>query len=310
MSDIIKQNLLKYFPDKDEVKTILKDLGLSDEEIEERLSCNLNEILIYETAHRIIDDLSSLSDKILEKFAKIMNVTDNRFAFKTEFLFRAVYFLKKKAYGQFIIEREGELIQEISQSGFGIKSDVPELTNEMIRYLMKVIIYTNCDKTLILKAVSQWEQKFKQLIRSRSTRIAIPCAFNKKLSEYKTLNDCVRGMLVYNMLIGQEYFKPGMKGFKIYCKGVDLKQLNISPSELTTRLRNFAQQFNIQKKNLMEILDRITIPDTMDTIPEWIIIDENVLLEKIFRNKVNELLEPIGITIVSDASSAILSELF
>jgi len=117
-------------------------------------------------------------------------------------------------------------------------------------------------------------------------------------------------MLVYNMLIGQEYFKPGMKGFKIYCKGVDLKQLNISPSELTTRLRNFAQQFNIQKKNLMEILDRITIPDTMDTIPEWIIIDENVLLEKIFRNKVNELLEPIGITIVSDASSAILSELF
>ena len=306
----IKQELLNYFPNKDEARKILKDLGLSDQEIEERINCNLNEILIYETAHRIIDRLAGFSDRILDKFAKVLNVKDNRFSFKTEFLFKAVYFLRKKAYAQYIIEREGELIQELTQSGIGVKSDVPEMTNEMMKHLFKVIIYTNNDRNLILKAVDKWKDKFKKLIKERSVSICIPCGFNKDLSEYKTLNDCLRGMLFYNELMGQEIFKPGTKGFKIYIKGIDYTKLGMDTKQYYDLLKRFFEKYKIKtKKRLEDNVNRIVIPDDSEVIPDWIILDEDTILDKIFVSKANEVLEPLGIQ-VSLQTSQQLMELF
>ena len=303
----IQQELLKYFPNVEEAKQILEELGLSDDEINERLNCTIDEILIYQAAHEIIDQLASFSDDILNKFASILGVDqdNHKFKFKTEFLFRAVYFLRKKAYGQYIIEREGELIQEISQSGFGVKSDVPELTNQMIQHLFKVIFYTNGDTSLILRAVDMWKSKFENLIKQRSTMIGIPCGFNKSLSEYKNLNDCIRGMLLYNTLVGQEVFKPGTKGYKLYITNIDIKKLGLSPEEFMKRLNNFCKQY-LPKKKPKDILTRIVIPDEFETIPDWIVIDKETTMDKIFVSKVNEALDAMGINISQGQDVALL----
>ena len=293
----IKEELLKYFPKKEDAIKALKRIGLSDTEIQERLSCSIPEPLIYYAAHRLIDDISGLSEIILDKFAKLLNVSDSRFAFKTEFLFRAVYFLRKKAYAQFVVEREGKKIQEISQTGIGVKSDVPELTNTMIRDIFATIIYTNADTSLINALLSKWKYTFEKLIDERSVSVLTPCSFNKPLNEYKTISDCVRGMLVYNTLIGQEYFKVGMKGFKVYSIGVDFSLLGLDTQTALERLRRLAKQIDFKPKNgnILNILNRITIPDDCEKIPDWIIIDKDQLMSKIFTEKVNEICQPLDI---------------
>jgi len=308
--NLIKQELLKYFPNKEEAIQTLTKLGLSQEEAEQRVNCKLNEIVIYEAAHRIIDRLSAFSDKILNEFAKILNVEDNRFSFKTEYLFKSLYFLRKKAYAQYIIEREGELIQEISQSGIGVKSDVPPLTNEMMKDLFHVIIFTNGERDLILKAVEMWKSRFKELIRKRSTSICVPCGFNKPLSEYKTINDCIRGMLLYNELMKQDIFQPGSKGYKIYIKGIDFTYFKMSNDDIKVFLENFHNKYGLKKKkNLLDILDRIVIPTDFDTIPEWIKLDEETILDKVFVSKANEVLSAMDIE-VNLSTSQILESLF
>jgi len=311
----VKQELLKYFPNQEEAIKTLTQLGLSESEAKSRVRCSINEIVIYEAAHRIIDRLASYSDDILEKFAKILNVEDSRFSFKTEFLFRAVYFLKKKAYAQYIIEREGALIQEIAQSNIGVKSDVPELTRIMIRDLFKVIMYTNCDQTLINRALTLWESKFRKLIRERSVSICTPCGFNKELKEYKNVNDCIRGMLLYNELIGQEYFKVGMKGFKIYCNGFDYTKLGLDAKQFHEKLMNVAKKLDelsgkqTYTKKPEKLLDRIVIPDDSERIPDWIKLDEKTIMDKVFVSKANEILEPLGIQLDTGTSVA-LQDLF
>jgi len=306
----VKEELLKYFPKKEDAIKALRRIGLSDKEIQQRLSCSIPEPLIYYAAHRLIDDLSGLSEVILDKFAKLLNVSDSRFAFKTEFLFRAVYFLRKKGYAQFIIEREGKKIQEISQTGIGVKSDVPELTNIMIRDIFATIIYTNADTSLINALLSKWKYTFEKLIDDRNISVLTPCSFNKPLNEYKTISDCVRGMLVYNTLTGQEYFKVGMKGFKVYSTGVNFGLLGIDAQTALQKLKKLAKQINFKPKNgnILNILNRIVIPDDCETIPDWIMIDKKQLLSKIFTDKVNEICQPLDIS-VTHAESIGLNDL-
>jgi len=304
----VKQELLKYHPNPDDAIEVLTELGLSKEEAQKYVDCKIPEDLIYAKAHEIIDDMAKFSDEVLKHFARVMNVDEDnhRFSFKTEFLFKAVYFLAKKQYAHYVVENEGKKIRQISSSGFGTKSDVPEMTNKMVQHLFKVIFYTNADINLIQKAVDIWRKRFEKLIKERSTLIATPCGFNKDLSQYKTLNDCVRGMLLYNELIGQEYFKPGSKGYKIYSKGIDFKKLGMSADQFTKLIENFIKKYKLKAKKVTDVLDRIVIPVDSETIPDWIILDTETIMEKIFARKVNDTLKVMGITFTHNQQDVLL----
>jgi len=171
----------------------------------------------------------------------------------------------------------------------------------------EIVVAAAGRKDLVMKRVGYWKQIFLQKIKDRSIDVLVPCGMNKKLEEYKNVNDCIKGMMLYNMLTNSNTFKPGTKGYKVYVKSIRFDKLGMSVNEYGSIIKSFIQAYGIKDKK--RATSTIVIPIESKTIPEWIEIDVHTTMDKIFYSRVNELLQGMDI-VIGEKQQVSIDDLF
>jgi len=223
----------------------------------------------------------------LNMFGKLHNIPDkyNRFKVKQEVVAKRGYFLSvKKKYALWIINAEGVPVQEMDIKGIAIKrSDYSVITKVMISDILDAILKENKISFLkINKLINDYKIKIEDLALDRSKDIARPVTFSKNSEEYKArIPSHVKSMLFWNEM---EYFhfSSGTKGYQFIIRGID-------PYKAPKRVRDNYFEYTINNKDQ----DRISIPYEEEKLPDYYVIDLERTLEFNWKNRVEELLEPI-----------------
>jgi len=240
---------------------------------------------------KFVNDLNKevqnfLNGDIVKKIIAKHNVNENRnrLELKNELVIRRGLYLAKKRYSNYIISKENNPVDEIKSMGLEIKrSDFANTTKEYLKEVLELILKSEkLSLPPILEFVKEKEKLFAKLISEGHTIIGRPVSFSKKISEYKVLSQGVRGMLTWNDL---EYkvFDVGSRGYLFKLKGIDLEK---APEEV--RL-NYDKHF--LKKGVK--LDIIVIPEEVEYVPNYYIIDVKTMLDFSWTDRYNLLLEPL-----------------
>ena len=190
----IKQELLKY--------------GIQE--------CKIPENIIFDSVHEIVDELDYLvNQRIMKDFANKLSShnPDLLFKFKTEFIFKALYFVAKKKYGFWVLEQEGKKVNEIGAMNIGKKSDYPILTNQMVVDLLHQIFYTNCDKEKIIERLEYWQEKFEKALKDGSFDVGLPVSWQKEIKELKSIPVGVKGMVCITYCVTIKFLTRVAKDF-------------------------------------------------------------------------------------------------
>lgn len=240
---------------------------------------------------KFVNDLNKevqnfLNGDIVKKIITKHNVNEerNRLELKNELVIKRGLYLAKKRYSNYIISKENNPVDEIKSMGLEIKrSDFANATKEYLKEVLELILKSEkLSLPPILEFVKEKEKLFAKLISDGHTVIGRPVSFSKKISEYKVLSQGVRGMINWNNL---EYhvFDVGARGYLFKLKGIDLDK---APDDV--RL-NYDKHF--LKKG--EKLDIIVIPEEVEFVPSYYIIDVKTMLDFSWTDRYNLLLEPL-----------------
>jgi DNA polymerase elongation subunit (family B) len=227
-----------------------------------------------------------LNNSVIKKITNMHNVEENknRLDLKNELVIKRGLFLAKKRYALYIISQEGNKTDTIKAMGLEIKrSDFSKTTKDYLNEVLKLILKS--EKLSVPKVVDYVKEKefeFSKILSSRITRIGRPVSFSKKLKEYKTISQGVKSMLNWNNL---EYkvFDVGSRGYLFKLKGIDL---NKAP-ELV--IKNFNEHF--LKKGVK--LETIAVPEEVENLPLYYIIDIKDMLKFAWIDRYSLLLEPL-----------------
>lgn len=223
------KNYLKkiLYGDTDSIFLIIKDQNSADMSPEEKwnkiepIAENINKLIVqYVTEH------------LLPK-ANI-NPSNNKTFFKTELLMESAMFLDvKKNYAYKLIVQEGKVIDppKISYTGIQVvKSDTAKITQNMLKEIIEhIMLNEKIDNTNkfseVVKSITKFKNIYDESVNTLNFReIGFPVKWGKR-------DFSIKGMQLYNYIMGQDIFSPGSSGFFIYTlftnqelgKVVDLK---------------------------------------------------------------------------------------
>jgi DNA polymerase elongation subunit (family B) len=239
----------------------------------------------------IVNDLnkevqSFLNNDIVKNIVLKHNVCidKNRLELKNELVIKRGLFLAKKRYALYIISQEGNPVNEVKAMGLEIKrSDFANTTKNYLKEVSNLILKPEMfSLPPIINYVKDKEKLFIDLTTKGLTKIGRPVSFGKKLKEYKTIPQGVRGMVNFNEL---EYqcFDIGSRGYLFKLKGIDLDK---APDNVRA---NYDKYF--LKKGVK--LDIIVVPEEMEYIPNYYVIDVKSMVDFSWNDRYNLLLEPL-----------------
>lgn len=232
------------------------------------------------------DTQNFLNNVVVKKIVEKHNIplNKNRLQLKNELVVKRGLFLAKKRYANYIISVEGNPTDEIK--GMGLETKRSDFANTTKEYLKEVLDLILKSETLsiprVLDFVKEKNDIFTKIIAGGNTVIGRPVSFGKKLKEYKTLTQGIRGMLAWNNL---EYkvFDVGSRGYLFKLKGIDLDK---APEEV---------RLNYNKNFLSkgEKLDVLVIPEEVPLVPNYYIIDVKEMLQFSWKDRCDLLLDPL-----------------
>lgn len=212
------------------------------------------------------------------------NLEKNRLEMKNELVIKRGLFLAKKRYVNHIIFNEGRKVDTVKAMGLETKrSDFSIITKAKLQELIELVLKSDVVKfSKLMSFVKVIESEFVKMIKERNKNIAKPVAYGKKLSEYKVLPQGVRGMLAWNSL---EYnvFSVGSKGYLFKLRGIDLES---APKDVVEKYNKEFLEKGVK-------LDVIVLPDDVEFLPKYYLIDEKEMLNFAWIDRYNLLLEPL-----------------
>lgn len=210
---------------------------------------------------------------------------------KNEFLMSVYYALNaKKKYASKVISQEGKDICERDIKGLEIKrSEIPSRSQKLLSDIIDIILDENNKnsqlKEKIDKLVNEARSEMLKLLEEGDCSVSRVVAFSKDISEYKVMSQNIKGMLMWNSLVGKEDFKTGSKGHLWNILGIDLSK---APKEIVDNY------YNIFKKQYTDAdLRSIAIPEEIDHIPDYYIVDIKTMIKYCCDDRVNLILEPL-----------------
>ena len=227
-----------------------------------------------------------LNNIIVKSIVKKHNVVDdkNRLELKNELVIKRGLFLAKKRYALYILTQEGNVINSVKAMGLEMKrSDFANTTKKYLNEVLDLILKSeNLSIPKVLNYVKEKEQEFIKIISSGLTVIGRPVSYTKKLNEYKTIPQGVRGMENFNNLHFKT-FDVGARGYLFKIKGIDLDK---APEDV---------RINYDKNFLKtgSKLDIIVIPEELEYLPPYYLIDVKSMVDFSWNDRYNLLLEPL-----------------
>lgn len=239
---------------------------------ESLIDYELEEDVIIKNIKKWNDEiLNFLNNDIIKSIVKKHNTNDefNRLTLKNELLCKRGNFMAKKRYTIFVIEQEGQKVEEIVNRGFEVRrSDYPAFTKESLNELVELVLKS---KKFSIKEIHEFiEKKRKEFIiriENGDKSIARPMTFTKPASDYKVISEHVKGMMNWNSLIYNAFF-PGTKGYVFKLKGFDPF---LAPPEIG---KKYQKEFIEKGKSL----DVIAIPYEEQKLPNYFIVDKIAIL--------------------------------
>ena len=233
-----------------------------------------------------LDCQTFLNKTVISTVIKRHNVSieKNRLELKNEFVIKRGLYVSSKHYANYLISQEGNPIDKIDVKGLDTRrSDYSSITKKYLNEVLDLILKT--EKFTLSKIIDYVKEKdslFTKVISSGQTIIGRPVSFTKKLEEYKTLSQGVKGMINWNNL-EYKFFDVGSRGYLFKLKGIDLDK---APEEVR---KNY--DLNFLKQGLK--LEIIVVPEELDHIPPYYIIDVKSMVSFAWTDRYNLLLEPI-----------------
>jgi len=245
-----------------------------------------------------------VNNKILVDFKNKYGIDDeyNHLDFKGEFIFSAIYILMKKVYGYRQIAEKGVIDEKFASSNLGVKSDKAEITNKVILNLLKLIL-TQPTLKPVLTYAKKYIQQFREMIRNRDVRVAIPSSINKPIDEYTKNGETPRAALIFEYLThNRGYIRSGTKGKLYVLNNINwskVKDAEKVQKELVEDLRN---RWGI--KDIRSALNVIFIPEAFEEKFDFDMIDinEDAQLVKVLLKPLDQLFRPLGIDIAELAN--------
>lgn len=208
----------------------------------------------------------------------------NRLELKNELVIKRGLFLAKKRYSNYIISQEGNPTDEIKSMGLEIKrSDFAKVTKNYLKEVLDLILKSEkFSLSKVTDFVREKDKDFTKIISSGVTNIGRPVAFSKPLKDYKTIPQGVRSMLAWNNL---EYkvFDVGTRGYMFKVKGINMEK---APEHVRV---NYDKYF----LKTGEKLEVIAVPEEVERIPDYYILDVKSMLEFAWTDRYQLLLEPL-----------------
>jgi len=227
-----------------------------------------------------------LNEEIIAHLVKKHNIdtTMNKLELKNELIIDRSLFLSKKHYAIHVIKREGVLINENISMGLDTKrSDYPSYTKECLEKLIDMILNDKSFSIIkIFDFIEDVKKEFAIKITKGDKTVARPVSFNKKIEEYKSITQAVRGMGYWNDI---EYvaFQTGSKGYLFQIHGIDLEK---APENVKN---NYINKYLNNGKSI----DVIVLPEDEDRLPNYYIVKNNEMLDFAWKKRYELLLDPI-----------------
>lgn len=212
------------------------------------------------------------------------NLEFNKLELKNELVINKGLYISKKHYVNNVISQEGVKIDEMKVMGLDTKrSDYPSYTKECLTKLFDVILRTEpFSISNVLKYTSDVEREIKIRIKNGEKCVARPASWGKKLDEYKSMPQGVRGMIYWNNLV-YKIHDTGTKGYLFRVKGIDFDK---APKEVCDNFDKFFRSKGIP-------LDVIVIPEEEPRLPEYFIVNEKEMVDFSWRDRYNILIKPL-----------------
>lgn len=240
---------------------------------------------------------SFINDIALPQLLKMHNVNlkHSVMNLKNEFLFSKYYTLQgSKHYCSKVISQEGHPVSFIDVKGLEVKrSEIPPKSQEMLQSMIDTIMdeknKKNDLKPLIDAIANKYHDEMKNLLENHQIGAARIVSFSKELEEYKAgkVPQHIKGMLMWNALVGSEEFKMGSKGKLWNVLGIDLDK---APKEIQDNYHN-----KFLKKFQATDLKYICTPEDVDHLPDYYDIDINKMLEYACKDRADALLQPLWV---------------
>lgn len=219
---------------------------------------------------------------------------------KNEFLFDKYYTLKgSKHYCSHVISQEGHPVDFIDIKGLEVKrSEIPPMAQKMLNSMINTIMDPKNKKQdlkpLIDAIADASHEEMKTALEKHQVGAARIVSFSKELEEYKAdkIPQHIKGMLMWNELMGSEEFKMGSKGKLWNILGIDLEK---APKEIQDNYHN-----RFLKKFQAKDLTHICTPEDVEYLPEYFDININKMLTYACKDRADALLQPLWVEDESD----------
>jgi len=236
--------------------------------------------------HKWCADIESFlnDDKIVEVVKKHnVDLDFNRLVLKNELVISRGLFLAKKRYAIRVINNEGKDVDKINFMGVEIKrSDYPSKSKVFLSELTEMILKSEkISITKLLDFVNSQERDFINLIKNGDKTVARPVSYGKKLSDYKTIPQGVRGAEAWNEIV-YDIHRVGSKSYLFWVQGIDIMK---APEDVVKRYDKFISS---GKK-----LDVVTVPDEESKLPEYFIPNVKAALKFCFIDRYELMLKPL-----------------
>jgi len=212
--------------------------------------------------------------------------------FKEEWIAQKGLFYKnkRKRYALHVVKEGGKLKDEFIYRGIEIRrSDYPQIVRDKLNYLLtRILTVKKFNVSDTFDDIYTIENEFINFINERNKIIGKPISFTKELCEYKNRPQNIDAMLLWNHIYNKQIFKPASKGYLFY---ID----NIDETKLPKDVQDLIIQFKLSGDNYFKEFrcNSIAVPESVDILPEWIIIDKKKTLDFLWNERYTNILEPI-----------------
>jgi len=229
-----------------------------------------------------------LNNELLKDYAITHNVPLNTsmLQLKNEFLFSHYYSLNaKKKYATKVISQEGRALSFIDIKGLEMKrADIPAYSKDLLNKILNMIFDENCTVSSIRDYVDNEKRRLADRVSKGDLSLSKMVNFSKQLKDYKNMPQHIKGMLMWNKLINED-FRYGSKGTLVLIKAFDVSK---APKHISN---NYYSSF--LKEYKPSELKCIVLPEEIEQLPEYFIPNTAEILRFAITDRSDLMLEPL-----------------
>lgn len=249
-----------------------------------------------ETTLKIVRKCSEyINTYIIPEMLKRHNAGDSELATKYNFTFkeelvikRAMFLDAKKKYALWIINKEGNKIDNLSITGMEVvRADFSRFTKQMLQDVIDKILREEYSSFQILNLIDKYIDEYKTRLMAGDYTLGVPGGWGAR--EYKVLTKTIRGMKIYNVIYGPTFYE-GDRGYTFTISKVDGSKIK----DYDKKLKQMRVEGLLIKNDQIDV---ITVPEGVNLDTSIFYPDIDAMLDIAIYKRLEPIIDIFGINI-------------